>query len=710
MWNAIANAIRGGTSSGVLPEPVTVLKLGAEGEVEGGTVFHYYNASWYDSHPDYCFYKLDLDSIPLNELAVYTIDDVEALFSGDTILGRNDWELVKEPNPNSLGFVGYPAHEYSSSQGIMDSFMSAHFIQSIVTDVFSDFSAGTNGDYNKIRVLYKEYSGLGCLEIAFPQNVSELQSLFYASSWTKVTIPNSLLGITLASELVLAEGAKKNKYYAARCVSYLGSIEPPAISIPPSPVNIYDSNDIIPNGILPNVILSYGDVLESDRLSTTIDRYRERTQVQSIYNPPAGVSSELSVEGFSDTSINQIVSVNSYNKQIIVKLYVLQPSKPANPWYDKDSDEVITATAKIACYKNSTAGTRAVLTRLSILGSLSYITVEADTYATDTIVLNGVSYYMAIHTFKFDVSDVKIVLSESEKTALGTTNEFGVVTDLEYIGFSDENVSVKMRSMLFEILELRFATNKMTQTRDLSGIIKTGKRVVVPTIGGSIEVGQDASLYILSPEVLGVDAPGALYLSMRPGEEAPDINKRNFSFEFDSRFSSDTNFVVFPVLNLVSVLFDDISGAMTKDSVFRCVLGDSSTIHFSGTFEVSVDMDEATLSASPNLSIELVMVLNKSEIVNIASSTVSTVGSVDTYTFTVDYTHSFTGSSTFSILELFIFNLKTVNKAPEDSATLTVKADSQIFSAVVDYDPNAPTSNPAYFQTPPSPVQRFNQY
>lgn len=712
MWNAIANAVRGGISSGTsIPvEPVTVLKLGVEGELEGGTVFHYYNAYWYDSHPDYSFYKLDLNSIPLLELASYTIDDVEALFSGDTVLGRSDWQLVKEPNPSSLGFVGYPTHEYSSSQGIMDSFMSAAFLESIVNDAFLDLFSGTSGEYNKIRILYEEYSGIGCLEVSFPQNIDALQELFNASSWTKVSLPTNLLGITLASELVLPEGALKNRYYAARCVSYLGTTEPPAISIPPSSLNVYDSNAIIPNAIAPNVILSYGDVLEPDRLSTTIDRYRERTQVQDTIDPVKGVSSELSVEGYADSSVNQIVSVDSYNKQIIVKLYMLQPSKPPNPWYDKDADEVISATAKIACYKNSTAGTTSINMRLALLGELDYITTNAETYTANTIVLNGVSYYMAIHTFKFDVSNVKIVLTESEKTALGITSDFGVVTDLEYLGSLDDNVSLKMRSMLFEILELRFATNKLTQTRDLSGIIKTGKRVVVPTIGGSIEVGQDASLYILSPEAPGVEAPGALYLSMRAGEVAPDINKKDFSFEFDSSVSVDTSAFVSPALNFTSVRFDTISGAMTQDSVFKCVLGGLSTIQFSGTVEVSVDMAQATLSNSPNLSLDLIMLLNRNEVVNIATSTVSTVGTVDTYTFTVDYTHTFTGSSAFSVLETASFNVQAIDKTSGDIATLTVKANSQIASTVVDYDPNAPTSNPAYFQTPPSPVQRFNQY
>jgi hypothetical protein len=713
MWNAIANAVRGGISSGASvtpPEPVTVYKLGIEGELEGGTLFHYYNEYWYDSHPTYAFYELDLASIDFVTLANFTIDDVEELFSGDTILGRSDWQLVQEPNPNSLGFVGYPTHEYSSSQGIMDSFMSATFLNKIANDCAFEVFSGTASQYSKIRVLYKEYSGIGCLEAPFPQTPNDLPSVNNASNWVKVSLPNTLLGVTLATENVLSEGALKTRYYAARCVNYLGTIEPPTISIPPSPLNVYDSNAIIPNAITPNVILSYGDVLDADRLSTTIDRYRETPQIQSTVNPVKGVSSELSVEGYSDSSINQIVSVDSYNKQIIVKLYVLQQNKPPNPWYDKDADEVITASAKMVCYKNSSAGTNALLTQLSLLSYLDNITAEAETFTTDTIVLNGVSYYTAIHTFKFDVSNVKIILTDTERTTLGITDDFGVVTDLEYIGSLDDNVSLKMRSMLFEILELRFATNKLSQTRDLSGIIKTGRRVIVPTIGGSIGVGQDASLYILSPEEPGVEAPGALYLSMKAGEVAPDINKKDFSFEFDSNMSQDVSAVVSPALNFASVFFDTVSGAMTKDSVFKCVLGDFFTIQFSGTFEVSVDTAEPTLSNSPNLSLDLIMVLNKNEIVNIATSTVSTVGTIDTYTFTVDYTHTFTGSSNFSILESASFNVRTMNKTGGDIATLTIKAGSRVFSTLIDYDPNAPTSNPAYFQTPPPPVERFNQY
>lgn len=712
MWNAIANAVRGGISSGAStpPEPVTVFKLGIEGELTGGTIFHYYNAYWYDSHPDYSFYRVDLESIGFETLATFTIDDVEGLFSSDTIIGRDDWVMVREPNPDSLGFIGYPTHEYNSSQGIMDSFMSESFISSLAGDVILDVVGGTANEYDKVRILYKEYSGIGCLEANFPKDPSGVAALYKPSSWTKITIPNALFGVTLATELVLPETALKKRYYAARCVSYLGTTEPPAISIPPAPINVYDSNAILPNSITPNVILSYGDVLEADRLSTTIDRYRERPQIQDTINPTKGVSSELSVEGYNDSSVNQIVSVDSYNKQIIVKLYMLQQSKPVNPWYDKDADEVITATAKIICYKNSTAGTASLLTQLVLIGYLDEVTAEAETYTTNDIVLNGISYYTAIHTFKFDVSNVKITLTNEERSALGLTGDFGVVTDLEYLGSLDDNVSIKMRSMLFEIVELRFATNKLTQTRDLSGIIKTGKRVIVPTIGGGIGVGADASLYILSPEEPGVEAPGALYLSMREGEVAPDINKKDFSFEFDSNVSQDKFALVSPALNFASVTFDSVSGAMTKDSVFKCVLGAPFTIQFSGSLEVSVDTAEATLSNSPNLSLELVMMLNKSEVVNIATSTVSTVGTVDTYAFTVDYTHTFTGLSDFSILESASFSVRTINKTSGDIATLTVKANSRVFSTVIEYDPNAPTSNPAYFQSPLPPVQRFNQY
>jgi hypothetical protein len=707
MQISVSNAIKGQRTLGVTPSlPTVVYKQGVAGELEGGIIFYNYNATWYESHPDYSFYHIDIYNTPLSQLVHYTIESVEDLFSSDTLLGRDDWKLVEEVNPNTTGFIGFPVHEYDLAQSAFDNFASVNMFDSMIEQVLSIFLAAEQSLYSKIRVLYRGYSGIGVIEADFPQDGTAINNINKPNNWTAITIPSSLLGVTLASDS--ASINDRTLYFAARCVSYLGPDVPPFIELPPSPLNIYDSGaETFPNGLLPNSLLAYGDVLEPARLSTTIDRYRETPQIQNVLTPVRGVASEIGLEENFTELTSQIVTTQTSNKQVILKLYIIQETKPAAPWYDKDSDEVLTAVAEFRCYKNAKTASNLLLA-ISAIGEQPVIESESVSVTLDTIVLNGVTYYTAIHTFYFDVSNVVIALDEDEIAALNSSEPFAAVNDLAYIGALDENVDIKMRSMIFEFEYLRFNSNKRSISRDMSSVIKTGATLVVPTIGGAIGVGQDASAYILEPTTTEVGASGALYLSMKPGEIAPERTGIDFDFAFSASATQNKSYSVPPTLNRINIVFDTQSGALTKDSEFRFVGGTDATKRFTGYVEV--EFDRSTITGSPDLSFNLYLLVNNSEDILLSTPTVTVNGNIETYQFNFDYTHTFVGSSAFDILETARLSLRAIDNVDFEVISVNVTSGTTWACESVPFDSNAPTSDPQYLQTPPAPIQRFNRY
>lgn len=709
MQNSISNAIKGPLRSGASSSlPTVVYKQGIAGELSGGVIFYHYLGTWYESHPDYSFYKIDLDSIPDQELILYNLDSVEALFSGDTLLGRDDWQLVKEVNPDTIGFIGFPIHEYDLGQSAIDNFMSITLFTSLTFDVFNILASGQASQYGKIRVLYRDFGGVGVIETAFPSNVNELIGLQNGTNWDKISIPNTMLGVTLISSKLAPEGTPKTLYYAARCVDYPGPSVPPFIELPPSPLNIYDSGSaIFPNGLLPNALLAYGDVLESNRLSETIDRYRETNQIQLSQTPARGIASELGLEQNFAELISQIVTTQTSNKQIILKLYIIQENKPVAPWYDKDEDEVLSAVAKFRCYKNAKT-TSNLLAALSARQQQEELVTEASSVTLNNLVLNGITYYVAIHTFKFDVSNVVIAFSEEEKTALGITDDYGTISQLAYVGALDENVDIKLRSMLFDFEYLRFDSNKRSISRNMSSVIKTGSTIVVPTIGGAIGVGQDASAYILEPTTIEVGASGALFLSMVEGEVAPERTGIDFDFAFDASTTQNKSYSISLALNRINIVFDTQSGALTKDSEFRFVGGTDATKRFTGYVEV--EFDRSTITGSPDLSFNLYLTVNNSEDILLSTPTVTVNGNIETYQFNFDYTHTFVGSSAFDTLETARLSLRAIDNVDFEVISVNVTSGTTWACESVPFDVNAPTSDPQYLQTPPAPIQRFNRY
>jgi hypothetical protein len=722
MQISISNSIGGrisGSGGGGAVEPATVYKLGLEGEIDGGVLFHYYDSTWYESLSGSAFYDIDLNAIPDQELATYTIDDVEALFSSDTVAGFNTWEMVREPNPDSYGFNGFPDHEYSSSQGIMDSFMSPEFLSQLEVWALLQLASGSSDVYGKIRVLYKEYTGVACIETPMPQNLDEIANLKFGSNWERVAITTAFpLGITMFSDKIslnTPDSVGNKKYFAARCLIHTGVPDVAEVTpVPPSQLNIYDTGSSLnefPSDITPNVLLAYGDVLQPERLSTTIDRYRRDEQIQDDDFPVRGVASEFAVNNASASSINSnIVSTRTRNMEVVVKAYIVQQGTPPVPWYNTLPGETLYAEASFVCYKNA----QNISENLNVLATLGYqdkITVESQSFTTDSFVLNGVNYYTALHTFAFDVSNVKIALSEAEKTALGTDETFGVVSDLAYLGSLDANVDLKMRSMLFEFRDLRFYTNLKSKTRNLANVLKTGKTVVVPTIGGAIEVGADASGYVLDTIAPSGEAEGAMFLSMRAGETAPQKALPGFSFEFDCSVSADWSSETNPITFYRPLLFDTRAGAITKDSVFRFVNAVDRTIRFTGTLQFTLDRSQASLANSPSASLEFYFIFNGSETIVGSAPSVTSVGDIDTYTFNIDYTHNFTGDAGYTVLDKCFFAVKASNTASGDIAQFIMLSGSTLSASLVTpLDANAPYSNPAYLSAPPAPIQRFTSF
>lgn len=706
MQIAIANTINGSLALGGGSTPVApdyVYSLGESGELDGGIIYYYYDGFWYETHPSEALFRLDFALYSPATILNFDIQKIEDLFNGEEILGVTGWQVVTEPNPNSLGFIGFDTHEYSTSNGIMDSMLSTEILTGLLYDVAASIVDGTASEYKYIRILYKEYNSVSVLETDYPQSLLTAAKINTGSNWNRINLDDSFLGPTLYFDSQLPDS--KIKYYVARGISYEGPSMPEQVIIPPSHINVYDQpvqGTPFPNGILPNVVLAYGDILEAQRLSKTIDRYRETPQIQSTTTPEKGVASELSVADYNQQGLSQVVSVQSSNKQLIVKLYIIQQEKPPSPWYDKLEGEVLSAAVKLNCFKNSTSANTNFLIALSLLGDQPELTSEASSITLDNIVLNGITYYTALHTFLFDVSNVVIELTADEQSAIGATDNRGVVTDLQYVGSLDPNVNFKMRSMLFEVNRLNFFTNKRARTRDLSNVIKTGKRVVIPTIGGAIAVGADASAYILEPTTTEVGASGSLYLSMKEGEVSPERNYNGFEFAFDLLQSEDLPSVFSPALNFVWVKFDTLQGAIDKDSVFNFIGGSNQTVAFSGNVLVSVLSGAATLN--------LKLSINNNALVDLGDPVVTTTGGYDTFSFTIDYTHTFTGNTAFNILETAHLSLQASNREAGELLPYSLLATSSFSGEPVAFDASAPVSDPNTLLTPIAPIQRFTRY
>lgn len=706
MQIAIANTINGSLALGGGSTPVApdyVYSLGESGELDGGIIYYYYDGLWYETHPSESFFYLDFSLYSPATILGFDIQKIEDLFNSEEILGVTGWKVVTEPNPNSLGFIGFDTHEYDTSNGIMDSMLSPEILTSLLTDIAASIVNGTASEYKYIRILYKEYNTVSVLEIDYPQSIFTAPKINVGSNWNRINLNDSLLGATLYLDSQLSES--KIRYYVARSISYEGPSMPEQVIIPPSHINVYDQpvqGTAFPNGILPNVILAYGDVLEAQRLSKTIDRYRETPQIQSTPTPTKGLASELSVMDFYYQGFSQVVSVQSANKQLVLKLYIIQQDKPPSPWYDKLEGEVLSAAVKLNCFKNSSSSTTNLLSALGWAGEQPELTSESSSITLDNIVLNGITYYTALHTFLFDVSNVIIGLTAEEQSAIGAEENRGVVTDLQYVGTSDPNVSIKMRSMLFEVTKLNFFTNKRARTRNLSNVIKTGQRVVIPTIGGAIAVGADASAYILEPTTTELGASGSLYLSMREGEVAPERNYNGFEFAFDLLQPEDKPSSFSPALNFVNVKFDTLQGAIDKDSVFNFIGGSNQTVTFSGNVLVSVLSGTATLN--------LKLSINFNILVDLGDPVVTTAGGYDTFSFTIDYTHTFTGNTAFNILETAKLALQASDREVGELLPYSLLATSSFSAEPVAFDASAPVSDPATLLTPIAPIKRFTRY
>lgn len=712
MQISISNSVGGYTigSSGGAVEEQTVYKLGAEGNIDGGIIFHHYTPYWYESYPTQAFYDIDPISISIGDLVTYTIDDVEALFSGDTVANTTGWIMLEEPSSTQVGFQGFATHEYSSSQPIMDSFMSESFLNQIYLDLIPLVIASS---HNKVRIVYKEYNSVSYLEYNIPSLLGDLSSVLKSSSWTRnYFVPTIPIGFILADEHAkLQSGQPLIKYYSPRCIKYLSEGEPPAVPVPPSQLNVYDTGGNaleFPAGILPQNILAYGDILQPQRLSNTVDRYRESYKLQDVINPAKGSYSEIGTKEESQSLVNtNIVTTRTRNFQVNVKVYIVQQGIPPSPWYTTQSGETLYAKAKFNCYQNS----QRPLSIVDVSTVYPYqpeIVSSATTY-TDSWTINGINYYVALHSFDFDVSNVLIYLTEAQRTFLGTTDYFAPATSLAYIGSQDPNVAEKMRAMLFEFAYLKFDTNLKSTTRNLATTLKTGKSIVVPTIGGSIAVGAAAGGYILSSSTGGGASTGAQYLSMRPAYSSPSEVIADFSYEFNSSSTQNRVFNAPGVLGgVVKVEFDNKLGAISDGSVFKYVDAIDQTTHFTGTIDASLDLSAHPLS--PSAQVELQLVLNDNEIISLGTPVVNTVGTVDNYTWTVDYTHTFSGEAGWTILEKAYFRFKVNNLHPSEFAAITLKSGSNIDASKVTYNPAAPTSNPAYVGPPPAPIQRFNSY
>lgn len=242
---------------------------------------------------------------------------------------------------------------------------------------------------------------------------------------------------------------------------------------------------------------------------------------------------------------------------------------------------------------------------------------------TQQFTIAGTPTYFAIHTFKFDVSDVPVYTTDQEKTNFGISGT-AKVSDLSYDGvgsYADD----KHKAQMFKINQISFGSNKRTYTASIQGN-KTFTQVIVPTLNlPSTPVGYDSSLLIM--DSIPASSGAVMSTSTKSGYTPPLSGNNIFLWEFDSSRTSDLSI---STKNFVHDLeFDDRSGALNENSVFVYINSSDQQTQISG--DLSLSIDKSLYPYDFNIALDLKIQLDGVNYSTDATPTVTSVGDVDTY-------------------------------------------------------------------------------
>ena len=633
----LARSISNRTGTLVSSEVVvedTVYNLGEPGESDGSIIYAMSSDTAYEVGPD-SFLHLSAGSYDANT----TFSDLQTeVGAAQYVPTYTDWEIIPaEAEFNLNGYLNgalFPNNDVLSIA--VENYMIANFFGSYsltapnVFAVISDISNASNNFSEDPYVCIAFQLGTSpndffLLKKQIDPAVGYLSGLTNSSGWTIQVVTGQSIG-----SLIHAKNSETDEYlnYLVLAIHRGNVLDAPQalMSVPQTPINVYSEDTLIPNGIDFNVLSAFGDILEPNRLvETAIDRYvySESIKGKADYTNnivPTGDDSALAI--INDGNTQTIPSVSVLNKQIVVKVIFASTVKPPDPWYDKLNGEVIKAKINVIGLRNS-AASEDFLLALTVTNLNNALESTAVNSVTQQFTIAGTPTYFAIHTFKFDVSDVPVYTTDQEKTNFGISGT-AKVSDLSYDGvgsYADD----KHEAQIFKINQISFGSNKRTYTASIQGN-KTFNQVIVPTFNlPSTPVGYDSSLLIMD----SIPAPSGTVMSTstKSGYTPPLSGNNIFLWEFDSSRTSDLSI---STKNFVHDLeFDYRSGALNENSVFVYINSSDQQTQISG--DLSLSIDKSLYPYDFNIALDLKIQLDGVNYSTDATPTVTSVGDVDTY-------------------------------------------------------------------------------
>lgn len=705
-----------------IPDPLPY-NLGDEGEVTGSIIFHVLpdNTKWYETTPTSGLFYVD----PVNNSAVniaYTLDlAFTDILDNTTEDGYDDWvgaTIPEADDPQTLQDI-----DYHQDNSFLCNFLLAHV--ALTGDAISVTS--TSGqlldietwEESKLVILFKDIDDTIVICQTVLPETERLSHIVDLNNWSVINLLSSLEVLTIGQLATLQneDGEYINKVFvAAMRINETDAAVVPRFPAPAGNINVVDNPTTpFPYGINPNVLVAYGDILEPVRLLNTIDRYRTSDQVLdgTLATAITGGGSDIKVNSpfeNSNSLEDSILSVTTSNQQVSIKIYNLVQGTPEGPWGNPIASEAITARARFTCLRNSDSND-SLLKALSVNSGSNntLLEVTGTSIGDDNIVIGGISYTGKVHTFSFDLSGLPVYVSDADKTTLGITG-VATVNNLAYEG----SYNVELRSMLFKMEYLTFHSQYRLPTRNLVNSIKTARRIVVPTIKvlGAIQVGTNVGDFVLDQQTTNASgAKGVVVLSMETGENAPAETVNNFTFEFTGTMTADANVLVNSIVPY-GLIFDSRTGALNTNGNFIYLNNADQVTDFGGTLTIEIDRSSPLLPAGNTVAPDPQLKISGNVVTSspFGTPTITNVGDVYTYVFTLNYTHQMSGDASYSLSDTASIILSAANNTTNATVFFTIKANSTFTGSINNTPGTYPTTPPGNLIPPPAPIAQYNQY
>ena len=690
--------------------------LGVPGEIAEGLVFHKTadSTEWDETTGSTGLYRIDPSTTAFTYSMEDAVTDIEAL----TAEGFSDWGVLEIEDSDDPGFTGLP-NSYDQDNSIVDNYMLA--VRFLALTPGGEWASIATWQEQKIVIAFKDLDGATLiLQTTFPEGLApagRIAHVLTSSNWMQIPLIFAIenfaattLGFLAAQQNPETNAYTTRVYVAAMRTNVVSWLTPvPRTGAPAAPVQVFDDPSPIPHNLQPNVLVASGDLLETSRLRETIDRYRLHTQIVDTVPPTFGNASTIAMlapDGAIGSADDAVVSVMTRNMEVEIKVYTISQGAAVPPWGVLETGEVLSAQAQFRIFKNrdDTTGTTDSLQAYGV--NINVFTADATTQDV-ALTIQGVDYIGKVHSFTFDISTATISSSASERSALGVSG-VATINDFAFNGASDTNASIRLRTIIASLDRLVFYSNLRLPSRNIATSVKTARRIIVPTykIGGSIAVGTDVGHLVLDQDSAGPSGnQGALVLSMEAGEAAPAETVNDFTFEFTGTVTADVT-INLPSTNLTTVVpFAGRAGAINSNSEFVYINNTDQVTDFGGTVTIEIDRSS---HASAAIGAELNLEISGNTISGaVGAPTITNVGDVYTYVFTISYTHQMTGDTNYSVADIARLKATVINNTNGDVVDLVFKQNST-FTGSISAAGSAPTTPTDDLEDTPPPLPRYN--